>query len=46
VAKFWHDPVRYYSSGGFSPEELVRIEKLIKKHKQTLQEAWDAYFKG
>jgi len=46
VAKFWLDPVRYYSSGGFSPEELVRIEKLIKKHKQTLQEAWDAYFNG
>jgi hypothetical protein len=25
---------------------LVRIEKLIKKHTQTLQEAWDAYFNG
>jgi hypothetical protein len=46
VAKFWLDPVRYYSSGGFSPEELVRIEKLIRKHKQALQEAWDAYFNG
>jgi len=46
VAKFWIDPVRYHSSGGFSPEELIRIEKLILKHKQTLLEAWDAYFNG
>lgn len=46
VAKFWIDPVRYHGSGGFSPEELTRIEKLILKHKQTLLEAWDAYFNG
>jgi hypothetical protein len=46
AAKFWIDPVRYNSSGGFSPQELARIEKIIVKHKKALLEAWDAYFNG
>ncbi len=46
VAKFWLDPVRLQSSGGFSRVEIGRIEKLVIEHQQELLEAWNAYFRG
>jgi hypothetical protein len=46
VAKFWIDPVRLQSSGGFTRAEIARIQRLVANHKVELQEAWDAYFKG
>lgn len=46
VAKFWLDPVRLQSSGGFSRVEINRIEKIVTKHQQDLLEAWNEYFRS
>lgn len=46
VAKFWLDPVRLQSSGGFSRVELNQIERLVIEHRQQLLEAWNEYFRG
>lgn len=46
VAKFWLDPVRLQSSGGFSRVEIGQIEKLVTQHQQTLLEGWNEYFRG
>ena len=45
IAKFWLDPVRIQSSGGFSRVEISRIEKLVEKHQSELMEAWNEYFR-
>lgn len=44
LAKFWLDPVRLQSSGGFSRNEIAKIQKIVIEHQQLLQEAWYAYF--
>jgi len=44
LAKFWLDPVRLQSSGGFSRHEIARIQVIILEHQQQLQEAWYGYF--
>ncbi|MGH8475753.1 MAG: DUF4160 domain-containing protein [Methylococcales bacterium] len=44
VAKFWLDPVRLRKSGGFSRNEMIRIQKMIGEHQIELREAWNAYF--
>ena len=44
VAKFWLDPVRLHSSGGFSRSEINRILKLVGDHQKKLIEGWNAYF--
>lgn len=44
IAKFWLDPVRLQSSGGFSRNELARIQNIINQHQTQLIEAWNAYF--
>ena len=44
VAKFWLDPVRLARSGGFSPRELGRIQKLLREKETRLIEAWNEYF--
>ena len=44
VAKFWLDPVRLQSSGGFSRNEIIRIQKVVGDYQTQLREAWDAYF--
>jgi hypothetical protein len=36
VAKFWLQPVRLQRSGGFSRQDLHRIEELVKIHQATL----------
>ena len=46
VAKFWLDPVRLQSSGGFSRTEIGQIEKIVIENQQTLSEAWNEYFRG
>lgn len=46
IAKFWLDPIRLQSSGGFSRVEIARIEKLVSDHRIKLMEAWDEYFGG
>jgi hypothetical protein len=44
LAKFWLDPVRLQSSGGFSRNEITKVQKIIIEHQQLLLEAWYAYF--
>ena len=44
IAKFWLKPPRMQNSGNFGRSELVRIQKLIQKHEQTILEAWDDFF--
>lgn len=44
IAKFWLDPVRLQSSGGFSRNEIIRIHSVIVEHHVQLKEAWYAYF--
>ena len=46
IAKFWLDPIRLQSSGGFSRVEIARIEKLVNTHRIELVEVWNEYFDG
>jgi len=46
IAKFWLDPIRLQSSGGFARTELGRIQKLVSAHQADLLEAWNEYFHG
>ena len=43
-AKVWLMPVTLQKSGGFKPHEINELLKLTQEHKESLQEAWDAYF--
>ena len=44
TAKFWLDPVRLQSSGGFKPTEVRRIQRLVEHHREALLRSWDDYF--
>ncbi|MFA4827969.1 MAG: DUF4160 domain-containing protein [Thermodesulfovibrionales bacterium] len=44
IAKFWLDPVRLQSSGGFSRIEISRIHKVINENHSKLLGAWNEYF--
>ena len=44
VAKFWLDPVRLRSSGGFNRQEISRIERMINGNHVLLLGAWNEYF--
>ncbi|MFZ5595345.1 MAG: DUF4160 domain-containing protein [Pseudomonadota bacterium] len=44
VAKFWLDPVRLQSSGGFNRTEIARIQKMVDEHRSEFIEAWNEYF--
>ena len=44
IAKFWLDPIRMQSSGGFSRAELGRIQKIIQENQIIIVEAWNGYF--
>lgn len=46
IAKFWLDPIRLQRSGGFSRQEIGRIQKLLSVHHTKLLEAWNEYFRG
>lgn len=46
VAKFWLEPIRLCSSGGFSRAEIGRIQEVVRTHANDLKEAWHAYFNG
>ena len=45
TAKFWLSPVRPAYNLGFAPNELKRIERLVREHEARLVKAWDEYFK-
>ena len=44
VAKFWLNPIRLQSSGGFARREINRIHQLIMEHQDKLVEEWHEYF--
>ncbi len=44
VAKFWLDPVRLYHSGGFSRNEISRLQRVVEQNKDILLRAWNEYF--
>lgn len=43
-AKFWLIPVRLQNSGGFSRNELNRIQRLVEEHRELLLRGWNGYF--
>lgn len=43
-AKFWLQPVRLQSSGGFKRKELNRIQELIEENQVRFLEEWNEYF--
>lgn len=44
VGKFWLDPVRLQTSGGFNAAELRKIQGIVEENRNTLIEAWNEYF--
>jgi hypothetical protein len=44
MAKFWLDPVRLESSGGFRRNELNRIYRLVQEHHSHLLDSWHEFF--
>ena len=44
VAKFWLEPVRLESSGGFNRSEIASIRRLVEKHLNAFKEAWNEHF--
>lgn len=46
VAKFWLSPVRLATSGGFSRNEINRIQSLVTENKERLLRSWNEYFGG
>jgi hypothetical protein len=44
LAKFWLDPVRLQTSGGFGRSDLSRIQSLVEEHREALVRSWDEYF--
>jgi len=44
VAKFWLDPIRLVSTGGFSRSEVSRIQELVEENKGGLLRSWNEYF--
>ncbi len=44
TAKFWLDPIRLQSSGGFNRREIGQVHKIIDQHYLQLTEAWHEYF--
>ena len=44
VAKFWLDPVRLQTSGGFNAAELRRIQRIVEGNRNTLIASWNEYF--
>jgi hypothetical protein len=44
IAKFWIDPVRLESSGGFNRREIAQIELLVEERREQLLESWNEFF--
>ncbi len=44
VAKFWLEPARLQSSGGFARAEISRIHKHVIENRERIVEAWNDYF--
>lgn len=44
TAKFWLEPIRLQSSGGFSRSELNQIYNLLEEHRALLVRSWNDFF--
>lgn len=44
IAKYWLEPIRLESSGGFDRQDLSQIFKIIEENKDKLMEGWNEYF--
>lgn len=44
MAKFWLDPVKLQTSGGFSRTDTSRIQKLVEDNREILAGSWNEYF--
>jgi len=44
IAKFWLEPLRLDSSGGFNRLDLSKIFKIIEENRDKILEAWNEYF--
>jgi hypothetical protein len=44
LAKFWLDPVRLQTGGGFSRRELSRIQTLVEDNREMLARSWNEFF--
>lgn len=44
IAKFWIDPIRLCTSGGFCRQEINKIYKLCIKNQELLLRSWHEYF--
>lgn len=44
IAKFWLDPIRMHSSGGFNRAEIGKIQEIIAEQHVRFVEAWNDYF--
>ena len=45
-AKFWVEPVRLASAGGFGAAELRRIERIVSRNKQAIIKRWNEHFEA
>lgn len=44
LAKFWLDPVRIQTSGGFSRTDISRIQNLVQDNREILARSWNEFF--
>jgi Domain of unknown function (DUF4160) len=44
-AKFWLDPLCLARNYGYTPRELLRVERLIRENRELLLEAWHGFFR-
>jgi hypothetical protein len=42
-AKFWLEPVRLQSSGGFRPAEIRELQRVVEQHRDALVRSWNEY---
>ncbi|MGP9641625.1 DUF4160 domain-containing protein [Halomonas sp. AOP42-A1-14] len=43
-AKVWLHDFSIARNRGFSAKELGKVQRMVREHQETLQEAWDAFF--
>ena len=44
-AKFWVEPkIELARNHGLSPQDLSRVEQLIKRREQEIRDAWSSHF--
>jgi hypothetical protein len=44
IAKYWLEPIRLESSGGFNRLDLSIIFRIIEENRDKILEGWDEYF--